>query len=170
MASRNVTPWPHGLVDGAACPSSFSIRNLFTASAFAACASARCSASWAFHQFQVIPVTPRIRLAARVACKGLRRHHRQVRATGPRGRAVIGRPSRNRPRSSAIRLAVSYRLPGSLERALVTIVARSTGTAALNRRIGSGSSSMIRRKISWRSTPRTAVCSVNNSYSVAPSA
>jgi hypothetical protein len=46
----------------------------------------------------------------------LRRPHRQNRPSGPTGRAAIGRPSRNRRRSSASARASGYRPQGSFSR------------------------------------------------------
>ena len=50
------------------------------------------------------------------------------------------------------------------------IVARSTGTAGLSRRSGTGSSSAMYRRISCLSEPDTAGSKLKNSYRVAPSA
>ena len=168
LMQRELRP---GLLLGDAWPRSLSIRNRLIASALAACKRAfflgrlgeppvpgDTGEAAQEGQYQACHQCSLDRLAAAPA---------PGRASGPTGRAAIGRPSRQDIRSSANCQAVSYRRCGSLSSALATIVARSTGTARLSYS-GTGSSSAILRKISCRSVPVTAGRNVKSSYRVPP--
>ena len=61
---------------------------------------------------------------------GWRRAHLHPRSHAATGRAVIGRPSRNRSRSSARAAALEYRWPGFFARHFKQIVSRSRGKPA----------------------------------------
>ena len=110
-------------------------------------------------------------VAPRAARAGCRRAHFAARATAGSGRAWIGRPSRNRARSSARAAADGYRRPAFFCRHFRQIVSRSRGTAGCSRAGGTGSSLMHLQDASRAGvSPWNGGRPVSSSYRIAPRA
>ena len=89
-----------------------------------------------------------------MASRGFRPAHRSIRPTWLTGRARIGRPSRNRRRSSASPAADSYRLPGSFSRHFRQTVSRSRETSGRSLVGGTASVVAASRIVSSAEWPR----------------
>ena len=89
-----------------------------------------CRSSQLAHQARppTSPPASRTTRPIRAAMAGRRRAQPRARSTAETGRPTIGRPSRNRCRSSRSAPAEAYRRAGSLRRHLRQIVSRSRGS------------------------------------------
>ena len=92
--------------------------------------------------------------------QGQERQQRRVLVEPPRecsagasGRALVGRPARNRCRSSARSAAAAYRCEGDFCRHLATIAPRSVGTSETSRWTSMGSSIKTLRRVSMVELP-----------------